>query len=319
MSVDFSDTKSLEEIYYSRVLPKLKPFEQNRLAINRFTALTLIIAIILVPGIFFLLKGLAVSDEMLKRCLGFAGLIIISAWVMINNSVKSKFNKEFKSKIYPLFFSALDIKYRVSTASDIGFFEECFKRTGILTRYDNISVDDVLQGTYKNLDYQLLELKVSYEQKQGKSSKTVVVFNGACLVIPSNKPFTSMTVVKSDMSFLNPNNINDLIQVKLEDVEFEKIFEVYSNDQVEARYLLTTAFMSRLVDYTKEKKSSIYVIFHSGYIYLFVSYTDDYVDLFEFNVSKTLYNREVFINMLQDINGILNVVDGLKLEQDLGL
>ncbi|MDD3766501.1 MAG: DUF3137 domain-containing protein [Eubacteriales bacterium] len=318
MPVDFSDTKSLEEIYYSKVLPKLKPFEQNRLATNRFATLTLVIAGILAASIFFLFKGKVNPDDVLA--LGIGSVIIpIFLWGIVNSIIQGKFNREFKSQVYPLFFNALGMQYRTGTTGDIGFFEECFKRTGIFIRYDNIDVDDILQGTYKKLDYQLLELKVSYEQKQEKSSNTVVVFNGACLVIPSNKPFTSMTVVRSDMLFLNPANINDLQQVKLEDVEFEKMFEVYSNDQVEARFLLTTAFMSRLVDYTKEKKSMVYVIFHAGYIYLFVNYANERVDLFEFHLHKTLYNKEVFMNMLQDINGILNVVDGLKLEQDLGL
>lgn len=40
-------------------------------------------------------------------------------------------------------------------------------------------------------------------------------------------------------------------EVKLEDVEFSKQFFVDSNDQVEARFLLTTAFMERF------KKSQI--------------------------------------------------------------
>jgi hypothetical protein len=35
--------------------------------------------------------------------------------------------------------------------------------------------------------------------------------------------------------------------VKLESVEFENKFVVYSNDQVEARYILTPSFMERLV------------------------------------------------------------------------
>ena len=33
----------------------------------------------------------------------------------------------------------------------------------------------------------------------------------------------------------------------MEDSKFEKIFEVYSDSQIEARYLLTTAFMERIL------------------------------------------------------------------------
>jgi hypothetical protein len=40
---------------------------------------------------------------------------------------------------------------------------------------------------------------------------------------------------------------SNLEKVKLESPEFENRFIVYSNDQVEARYILTPSFMERLV------------------------------------------------------------------------
>ena len=42
----------------------------------------------------------------------------------------------------------------------------------------------------------------------------------------------------------------------LEDPEFERIFEVYTTDQVESRYLLTPDLMQKLVDMEK--------VFHGG-------------------------------------------------------
>lgn len=40
-------------------------------------------------------------------------------------------------------------------------------------------------------------------------------------------------------------------RVKLEDVSFERQFEVFSDNQIEARYLLTTAFMERMSEVKK--------------------------------------------------------------------
>ena len=37
--------------------------------------------------------------------------------------------------------------------------------------------------------------------------------------------------------------------VKLEDPEFEKSFVVYSGNQTEARYILSTSLMRRILDY----------------------------------------------------------------------
>jgi hypothetical protein len=44
---------------------------------------------------------------------------------------------------------------------------------------------------------------------------------------------------------------NNLEKVKLESIDFENRFIVYSNDQVEARYILTPSFMERLVKLEK--------------------------------------------------------------------
>jgi hypothetical protein len=56
-------------------------------------------------------------------------------------------------------------------------------------------------------------------------------------------------VVRRDAGLFNfLGGTSKLKKVSLEDPVFEKAFEVYSNDQVESRYLLHPMFMQRLVD-----------------------------------------------------------------------
>lgn len=66
-----------------------------------------------------------------------------------------------------------------------------------------------------------------------------------------NKRFSGKTIVRKDSTpignFLS-GLTTKLERVTLEDPIFERQFEVYSNDQVEARYLLTTSFMERLLE-----------------------------------------------------------------------
>lgn len=48
---------------------------------------------------------------------------------------------------------------------------------------------------------------------------------------------------------------------KLEDPEFEKHFAVYSSDQVQAGYILSTSLMSRIVDFKEKSSRRIHLSF----------------------------------------------------------
>lgn len=61
-------------------------------------------------------------------------------------------------------------------------------------------------------------------------------------------------------------------RVKLEDVEFEKYFEVYGTDQLETRYLLTPALMARIVDFRRRTKQQFQFSFHGSKVYLGIYY-----------------------------------------------
>jgi hypothetical protein len=59
-----------------------------------------------------------------------------------------------------------------------------------------------------------------------------------------NKPIKTRTIVLPNRSSLFGKNRFE--KIELEDPEFEKIWDTYGEDQIEARYVLTTAFMERL-------------------------------------------------------------------------
>ncbi|MEQ8266029.1 MAG: DUF3137 domain-containing protein [Parvibaculum sp.] len=57
-------------------------------------------------------------------------------------------------------------------------------------------------------------------------------------------------------------------RVRLENPDFEALFEVYSTDQVEARYLLTPRFMERVMDLRKRFGHELRMAFGNGGLYL---------------------------------------------------
>lgn len=76
-------------------------------------------------------------------------------------------------------------------------------------------------------------------------------FSGLLITIDVPKRFSGHTIVRRDGgklgNWFSKKFSSTLKQVQLEDPRFEQRYEVYSTDQVEARYLLTNTFMERLV------------------------------------------------------------------------
>lgn len=98
--------------------------------------------------------------------------------------------------------------------------------------------------------------------------------------------------------------------IKLEDPEFEKMFVVYGDDQIEARYILSTSLMRRIVDFKKKSKRTIYISFVGSKIYVAVSYSRN---LFEPRIFKTLLAFSPIKEYFEDLELVYGLVEDLNL------
>ena len=143
-------------------------------------------------------------------------------------------------------------KYQNFSAPNWGPFSvvphiETMSSLGLVANYHHRSIEDIFFGKYRETQFfthQLRLFKTSIEPGVGSKD----VFVGQIWVINYDHKFTGETVVLRDRGLLNPRSKAKMKRVGLVDPIFEKIFEVYSTDQVEARYLLTPTFMQKLVD-----------------------------------------------------------------------
>ena len=72
-------------------------------------------------------------------------------------------------------------------------------------------------------------------------------FEGVIVSLAHPTAFNGRTIIRRDMGPLNPKNVDGMKRVGLVDLNFESLFEVYSDDQVEARDLITPDFKERLM------------------------------------------------------------------------
>ena len=98
--------------------------------------------------------------------------------------------------------------------------------------------------------------------------------------------------------------------IKLDDPEFEKLFVVYGNDQVGARYVLSTSLMKRIVDFKNKTNRDIYLSFIGSMVFVAISYKRN---LFEPRIFETLLDFEPVREYFEDLQMAVGIVDDLNL------
>jgi hypothetical protein len=113
------------------------------------------------------------------------------------------------------------------------------------------------------------------------------------------------------------DKFNSLQVVNLEDPTFENQFEVYSNDQIEARYLLTTTFMERLLSLSSMFDNKIKCSFYNKKLLFMI---DRGQDTFK---TSSIFMPSTFVydikNILIEMSMLFQIIDTLKLSEKTGL
>lgn len=251
-----------------------------------------------------------------------AGITKLSIWIaggafVVWKSIQSYFEYKLKGEIMPTLMEALP-GFEWEFEPEEGF-EQKITDTKIFPHAKKVK-----QYYFDNFVGHYRDVKMDFSSGYYQTTRFLsgpFEFNGPVIRIKMNKPFMGATV-------LRPNDLKDkdcsdlqkvgLQKVELEDVEFNKKFLIYSTDQVEARYLLTTGFMDRFKNIAMAYKSSrIFCSFYDEYLYI-APYTKE--DVFSlFGLTKPLTDIRPYNIMFEQVASVLSMVDYLKLDQKLGL
>jgi hypothetical protein len=134
---------------------------------------------------------------------------------------------------------------------------ERIKELKLLPGYHRSSFEDLFAGTHKGASYELYEGHLEQRSTDSKGrTRYTTVFRGQLIRMHFPREFLGVTIVRRDAGVFNvfgggTSNGRKLERVRLVATEFEKAFEVWSTDQVEARYLLHPYMMQRLIDLEK--------------------------------------------------------------------
>ncbi|MBW8242738.1 DUF3137 domain-containing protein [Muricauda oceani] len=144
-------------------------------------------------------------------------------------------------------------------------------------------------------------------------------FVGMFAVVDFNKNFNGHTIILPDVmekrvGYLAKNlqtmNMSRGQLVHLEDTDFENDFMVYSTDQVEARYILSTSLMERITQLKRKVDKPIMLSLNKNKLYLGVQHPQGFLCL---NKEKNLLTEDIFEKIHEDIKTAIGIVEDLNL------
>jgi len=189
---------------------------------------------------------------------------------------------------------------------------------------DRVTGDDLVEGRIvaTNMQFSEVHAEAKHESRfstSGGRRKWSTIFRGLFFVADFNKKLRGKTLILPDTAervlggvgtFLQSLNAERGELMTMDDPEFEKHFVVYGDDQVEARYVLSTSLMGRIVEFRKRTGRRVCLSFVGSHVYVAIPYQRR---LFEPRVFRSILGFEGVEAYFEDFQLFLGIVGDLDL------
>ncbi len=228
-------------------LNKWKIFQQkSRRSLYSFGSILSYIGI----GLLGFIPGKHERDYCLEFHIILAIIFFIGAVINNIRTTNKDYQKDIKQTLFPKLLKVFgeNISYvNYGIIPDTSIMRSQLFNTMIERRED----DDVFQGKYNDVEFVMNETDFGWIGKD-KHRTYHRMFRGLILKFKLNKSIKSRVLIKQKRFF--NFGMNNFEKVVLESDKFNKKFDVYANSldptiscQIEARYLLNTMFIERLM------------------------------------------------------------------------
>ncbi|MBK8199353.1 MAG: DUF3137 domain-containing protein [Acidobacteria bacterium] len=297
-----------DRLYEQEIRPNLIAREAERVAAAQKAVQTRWIGGAIIVG-GALLGLLVLKMPVVSILVAIAGFGVIG-W---GNMGIMKLAGEAKALIVEPIARQLNLSFTAAPGTCESIFRH--KEVGVVPGWDRSKFEDLLTGRRGAVDFELFEAHLEERRtttdSKGRTRTTwVTVFRGQCVRFDFHKTFYGRTLVTRDAGFFNRfGGGKGLQRAALEDPRFEKIFEVYTTDQVESRYLLTPDLMQKLVDLeTTFKGGKLKTAFDGGEMLITVQGGN----LFEpGSMFKPLDSADRVHELLNDFAAVFRLIDAV--------
>ncbi len=284
--------------------------ENLRLKARNRAIIAIIIGILIVILSFFLIQPFIIIMAIAGALLIYRALCAKSTKKFVDNYKKiiilDAFNKKFS-----------DVNYK----PNLGIDSNVIAQTQMMNMGDIYYSNDYINAKYKNINFESADVLIQdvYTDSDGDTHYTTL-FQGQWFIFDFNKSF------KADLQVCEKNFTNakrkglfakkeeQLHKVELEDIEFNKLFNVYSQVEVEAFYVLTPNVMQHIKELNNKIPGSLLFCFINNKLHVGL-YNNK--DLFEASIFRKVDAVKDEQRTLQEISYITDFVDILQLDNTL--
>jgi hypothetical protein len=237
--------RDLEILFRREIAPHLGPLEAERVARRaRFitTALAFAAGGLLLPYVLWPLDpGWAVLTAVIALALGIY--------------VLGRQQRQFRDRLRDLVMPAIcevagDLAHGTGDAPSIPF--HALEDLGLLPDHNRRTIDDVFEGRHLDTRFVMAEARLR-QRRGGRRSRTRTVFRGLILAIEAPREVGARVLIAREAGAIGNRlkgwikGFSGLARVALPHPAFEAGFEVYSDDAVAAREIVTPGFCDAMI------------------------------------------------------------------------
>lgn len=195
---------------------------------------------------------------------------------------------------------------------------EEYEASQIIPDHTHCKSDDSFAGHYKNLAVRIAEIHLEREQRSGKRRNKVSVFKGLMMAItfPSEK-FHGHTIVLENQGVIGAwfkEKFSSMPKAEIVDPEFEKKFDAFTSDQVEARTILDPLMIERIKSIeVAASASQISAAFYGRRVLLMVPTQKNFFEPASLHVPAT--DPDSVVTMRREIALVFSLIDRLLLQK----
>ena len=262
---------------FESILPILEPSftevnEQRKKTKNKQLISILVVAIIII-GIYVLSKNIFVV-----AIFSFLSLFLMR---FIFNHMKYKFKKLYADLLITKLIDALFQNYH-SPEDDGEFTYYAYRPNEHITKHEiyqgnyftqdyMLSGEDYIEGQLGNTSFKFSEIRLM-DSGTREDDELTIVFEGVVFIADFNKSFEGSTYIYRRSRFGNTHAQAKSIgafKIELTDPDFNKEFLVMTTDDIEARYILSTNFVRKLMDYSDTTDGTVEFAFVNDKMFIF--------------------------------------------------
>ncbi|BBG66877.1 possible galanin [Hydrogenimonas sp.] len=300
----------LLDFYYDELYPRLQKLEEERKSAAKKVVASS--ALIVVATLLFLYYS---GGEYLVE----TGITAFAAGGFAFRWFISGYRRRFKKRVLGELVASIDPTLVYNPVG--GIPREIFVMSGLFdTDIDFYRGEDLIRGRIGETPIEFSNLTVQriVEDSKGRKYKETV-FSGTFIVTEFHKHFQKPVLIYPDLAEKYFGVAGSWVQgmvssglVRMDSPAFEKEFKVYSEDPVEAHYLLTPVIMERLVELRREADAPVYISFRYNRLFIAIKNGGKW---FEPVLFKSLLSLDVFRGYIENLNLILSIVEELNLNR----